>query len=171
MNKQQFPVEIEVVVTQEDGMFVGKPAITCDFRPVPVVNFLPVVYAASFDGVFEIASACMNVRRIRGSLKVVPAGNSSADKIIVAAAKAIKSAMHKNKHWHIGTHSDGTPALDIDSLYNELVDGRIGGWFGLKAVQSCSLSQWSAAVELVIREERNKQEQVDRFDITNRIDR
>jgi hypothetical protein len=91
--------------------------------------------------------------------------------IIINASKAIKNAMIKNPAWHIGKHQDGTPALDIDSLYQELVDGRICGWLGLKAVQACNLGEWSGAIELVIREERNKQENVDRFDITNRIDR
>jgi hypothetical protein len=90
---------------------------------------------------------------------------------INAAAVAIKRAMYANKHWHIGTHADGKPALDIDSLYNELVDGRMGGWLGLKAVQACSLGEWSAAMEQVIREERNKQQEVDRFDYTNKHDR
>lgn len=91
--------------------------------------------------------------------------------IIINAAKAIKNSMIKNPAWHIGKHQDGSPALDIDSLYGELEDAKIGGWLGLKAVQQCTLSDWSAAVELVIREERNKQENVDRFDITNKIDR
>jgi hypothetical protein len=90
---------------------------------------------------------------------------------IINAAKAIKNAMVKNSAWHIGKHEDGTPALDIDSLYSELADARIGGWLGLKAVDACTLGEWSAAMELVIREERNKQENVDRFDFTNRIDR
>jgi hypothetical protein len=93
------------------------------------------------------------------------------NQIVNNAAKAIKNAMIKNSAWHIGRHEDGTPALDIDALYNELADGRIGGWLGLKAVQSCTLSDWSCAMELVIRQERNKQENVDRFDLTNRIDR
>jgi hypothetical protein len=91
--------------------------------------------------------------------------------VINNAAKAIKKAMLKNTAWHIGIHSDGTPALNIDSLYNELADGRIGGWLGLKAVQACTLGEWSGAVELVIREERNKQEDVDRFDFTNKSER
>jgi hypothetical protein len=91
--------------------------------------------------------------------------------IIINASKAIKNAMIKNSAWHIGKHIDGTPALDIDSLYQELADGRIGGWLGLKAVQACTLGEWSGAVELVIREERNKQENVDRFDVTNKYDR
>ena len=91
--------------------------------------------------------------------------------IIINASKAIKNAMIKNPAWHIGKHEDGTPALDIDSLYLELADGRIGGWLGLKAVQACTLSEWSGAVELVIREERNKRENVDRFDFTNKYDR
>ena len=90
---------------------------------------------------------------------------------ILNAAKAIKNAMIKNSAWHIGKHQDGTPALNIDSLYEELENARIGGWLGLKAVQACTLGEWSAAVEFVIREEKNKQENVDRFDFTNRIDK
>jgi hypothetical protein len=90
---------------------------------------------------------------------------------IINAAKAIKNAMVKNSAWHIGKHEDGTPALDIDALYQELADARIGGWLGLKAVQACTLSEWSGAVELVISQERNKQENVDRFDYTNKYDR
>jgi hypothetical protein len=90
---------------------------------------------------------------------------------IINAAKAIKNAMVKNSAWHIGKHEDGTPALDIDALYQELADARIGGWLGLKAVQVCTLSEWSGAVELVISQERNKQENVDRFDYTNKYDR
>jgi hypothetical protein len=90
---------------------------------------------------------------------------------IINAAKAIKNAMVKNSAWHIGKHEDGTPALDIDALYQELADARIGGWLGLKAVQACTLSEWSGAVELIISQERNKQENVDRFDYTNKYDR
>lgn len=90
---------------------------------------------------------------------------------IINAAKAIKNAMVKNSAWHIGKHEDGTPALDIDALYQELADARIGGWLGLKAVQACTLSEWSGAVELVISQERNKQENADRFDLTNKYDR
>jgi hypothetical protein len=56
-------------------------------------------------------------------------------------------------------------------LYQELADARIGGWLGLKAVQACTLSEWSGAVELIISQERNKQENVDRFDYTNKYDR
>jgi hypothetical protein len=93
------------------------------------------------------------------------------DQTIIKAAIAIKNAMIKNPAWHIGRHSDGSPALDIDALQAELEDGRIGGWLGLKAVDACGLAQWSGAMELVIREERNKQQELDRFDITNRIDR
>jgi hypothetical protein len=78
MSKQQFPVNIEVVVTQEDGMFIGKPTISCEFKPTPAVKFLPVIYAASVDGIFQIASACMSARSIRGSLKVI-----SADEVTV----------------------------------------------------------------------------------------
>ena len=77
------------------------------------------------------------------------------NQIVINAAKAIKNAMIKNTAWHIGKHKDGTPALDIDSLYKELVDARIGGWLGLKAVQACTLSNWSAAMELVISQEKN----------------
>jgi hypothetical protein len=90
---------------------------------------------------------------------------------INAAAVAIKRAMYANKHWHIGTHADGTPALDIDAAQEELENGRIGGWLGLKAVNACTLGEWSAAMEQVIREERNKQQEVDRFDYTNKYDR
>ena len=92
------------------------------------------------------------------------------NQIIINAAKAIKQAMIKNPAWHIGKHEDGTPALDIDALYEELENGRIGGWLGLKAVDACNLGEWSGAVELVIREERNKQENADRFDFTNKYD-
>jgi len=63
---------------------------------------------------------------------------------INAAAVAIKRAMYANKHWHIGTHADGTPALDIDAAQEELENGRIGGWLGLKAVNVCTLGEWSA---------------------------
>ena len=93
------------------------------------------------------------------------------NQVIVKAAVAIKHAMYNNKHWHIGTHTDGTPALDIDSLYNELADGRIGGWLGLRAVNECNLGEWSAAMEIVIRDERNKQQDADRFDYTNKYDK
>jgi hypothetical protein len=93
------------------------------------------------------------------------------NQVIINAAKAIKHAMVKNPAWHIGKHEDGTPALDIDALYEELENGRIGGWLGLKAVDACNLGEWSGAVELVIREERNKQENADRFDFTNKYDR
>ena len=55
-------------------------------------------------------------------------------------------------------------------MYEELENGRIGGWLGLKAVDACNLGEWSGAVELVIREERNKQENADRFDFTNKYD-
>jgi hypothetical protein len=87
------------------------------------------------------------------------------------AALAIKRAMYANKHWHIGTHDDGTPALDIDRLYGELADGLMAGWEGLKAVDACNFGEWSAAMEQVITQERNKQQQVDRFDYTNKYDR
>jgi hypothetical protein len=93
------------------------------------------------------------------------------NQIIINAAKAIKNAMVKNSAWHIGKHTDGTPALDIDALYSELADGRMIGWVGLKAVDACTLGEWSGAVEMVIREERNKQENVDRFDVTNKYDK
>ena len=93
------------------------------------------------------------------------------NQVIINAAKAIKNAMVKKSAWHIGKHDDGTPALDIDALYSELADGRMSGWVGLKAVDACTLGEWSGAVELVIREERNKQENVDRFDFTNKYDR
>ena len=78
------------------------------------------------------------------------------NQIVINAVKAIKNAMIKNSAWHIGKHKDGTPALDVDSLYNELADARIGGWLGLKAVQDCTLSDWSGAMELVISQEKNK---------------
>ena len=84
------------------------------------------------------------------------------DQIIIKAAVAIKNAILRNSHWHIGRHSDGTPAFDTDKLYKEL---------GLKAVNECALWQWSAAMQMVIDQERQKQQEVDRFDITNRIDR
>jgi hypothetical protein len=87
------------------------------------------------------------------------------------AAVAIKRAMYANKHWHIGTHADGTPALDIDKLQGELIDGSIGGWLGLKAVNACTLGEWSGAMQQVITQEFNKQQQVDRFDYTNKYDR
>lgn len=87
------------------------------------------------------------------------------------AAVAIKNAVLRNPAWHIGKHSDGTPALDIVSLRNELEAGMVEGWLGLKAVQACTLSDWSAAMQLVIDRESAKQQEVDRFDITNRIDR
>jgi hypothetical protein len=93
------------------------------------------------------------------------------DQIIIKAAVAIKNAMIRNSAWHIGSHSDGTPALNTDKLYQELEDGLIGGWLGLKAVNECALWQWSAAMQMVIDQERQKQQEVDRFDITNRIDR
>jgi hypothetical protein len=83
-------------------------------------------------------------------------GNKMQNQIVINAAKAIKNAMIKNSAWHIGKHKDGTPALDVDSLYNELADARIGGWLGLKAVQDCTLSDWSGAMELVISQEKNK---------------
>ena len=47
----------------------------------------------------------------------------------------------------------------------------IYGFVSLKAVQACTLSDWSAAMQLVIDRESAKQQEVDRFDITNRIDR
>ena len=87
------------------------------------------------------------------------------------ASVAIKRAMYANKHWHIGTHSDGTPALDIDKLHGELVDGLIEGWGGIKAVDACTFSEWSGAMQQVIDQERNKQQEVDRFDYTNKYDR
>jgi hypothetical protein len=87
------------------------------------------------------------------------------------AAVAIKRAMYANKHWHIGTHADGTPALDIDKLQGELVDGSIGGWLGLKAVNACTLGEWSGAMQQVITQEFNKQQQADRFDYTNKYDK
>lgn len=90
---------------------------------------------------------------------------------IIRCATAIKNAMIKNPAWHIGRHSDGSPALDIDALQVELEDGRIAGWLGLEAVDQCNLSEWSGAMEFVIHQERNKQQEVDRFDITNKIDR
>ena len=83
-------------------------------------------------------------------------GNKMQNQIVINAVKAIKNAMIKNSAWHIGKHKDGTPALDVDSLYNELADARIGGWLGLKAVQDCTLSDWSGAMELVISQEKNK---------------
>ena len=39
------------------------------------------------------------------------------------------------------------------------------------SVDECALWQWSAAMQMVIDQERQKQQEVDRFDITNRIDR
>jgi hypothetical protein len=104
-------------------------------------------------------------------LKQVSKGMKMYSEIQKKAAVAIKNAMIKNSAWHIGKHKDGSPALDIDSLYQELADARIGGWLGLKAVEACTLSDWSAAMEIVISQERHKQQDVDRFDITNRIDR
>lgn len=92
------------------------------------------------------------------------------DQIIIKAAVAIKNAILRNSAWHIGRHSDGSPAFDTEKLYEELENGRIGGWLGLKAVDECALWQWSAAMEMVINQERQKQQEVDRFDITNRID-
>jgi hypothetical protein len=93
------------------------------------------------------------------------------DQTVLNAYRAMKNAMIKNSAWHIGKHEDGTPAFNIDKLNDELEGAMIGGWLGLKAVRECALYQWSAAVELLIREERNKRQNVDRFDITNRIDR
>ena len=86
-------------------------------------------------------------------------GNKMQNQIVINAVKAIKNAMIKNSAWHIGKHKDGTPALDVDSLYNELADARIGGWLGLKAVQDCTLSDWSGAMELVISQEKNKRDE------------
>jgi hypothetical protein len=90
---------------------------------------------------------------------------------VIKAAMAIKKAMLKNAHWHIGQHEDGSPALNTDALFEELEQGMIGGWLGLPEVDKCNLSEWSGAIELVINQERNKQESVDRFDLTNKYDR
>lgn len=86
------------------------------------------------------------------------------DQTAIKAAVAIKKAMYKNPAWHIGRHDDGTPALDTDAMQQELEDGLICGWLGIKEVEECNLSQWSAAMDWLITQERNKQCDVDRFD-------
>lgn len=90
---------------------------------------------------------------------------------ISRAAVAIKRAMYRNPAWHIGKHNDGTPALDINAMQQELEDGLIVGWLGLPEVEACTLSQWSAAMELLIAQEHALQHEADRFDYTNRYDR
>lgn len=89
-------------------------------------------------------------------------------KIIINAAKAIQNAMVKNTAWHIGKHADGAPALDIDAMYEELENARINGWLGLKAVDACNLSEWSGAMELVITQERQKQDHGCSFYLLNK---
>jgi hypothetical protein len=93
------------------------------------------------------------------------------DQKALKAAIAIRNAMYKNPAWHVGRHSDGTPALDIDMMNRELEGGLIDGWLGIKEVEACTLSQWSCAMDWLISQERNAHCDSDRFDYTNKYDR
>ena len=75
---------------------------------------------------------------------------------ILNACNAMRNAMLANPFWHVGSHADGSPMLDLDALYQELVDARIGGWLGLPEVDLCTLGEWSGAIELLIKQERSK---------------
>lgn len=57
---------------------------------------------------------------------------------IELAADAILAAAKRNKN------------ITIASLTDELQRGDIDGWLMLAAVRACNLSQWSAAMDLVI---------------------
>ncbi len=78
------------------------------------------------------------------------------DQIIINAANAIVRAMQNNPAWHIGKHSDGSTAFDTDKLQDELESGLMPGWCGIKEVRDCALWQWSAAMQLIINQERSK---------------
>lgn len=65
--------------------------------------------------------------------------------IIENATRAILQAAKRN------------PNITADGLQMELEGAMVEGWLGLKAVQECNLSQWSAAMESAIRTMRGQQ--------------
>ena len=66
------------------------------------------------------------------------------DDVVLNASRAILAAAKRN------------PNITADGLQMELEGAMINGWLGLKAVQACTLSQWSEAMELAIRTMRAK---------------